>query len=224
MDMNDPLTMTPVEFEIFVRRYLEEQGRKLKTFRTEHLEKVQGVDGDYVIDVTARFEALGADILVMIECKRYSSKPVEREQVQALKQKMDSIGAHKAMLFTTSTFRKGAIDFAAVHGVALIQVSPKGMNYAVKSLLANLGANVIVPISNSIPEFLFDQSLPDCASSKAESKEIAVQVWMIGVLRERLDYLRIVAARGYEVDAGEIESVKTEIAEEEAKLEHMQGE
>jgi len=72
--MNNPLTMTPVEFEIFVRRYLEGQGGNLKDVRTQHLENIQGTDGDYIIDVTARFEALGADFLVLIECKRYTKR------------------------------------------------------------------------------------------------------------------------------------------------------
>ena len=81
--MLDPLEITPEEFEIFVRRRLENQGADLKEFRTEHREVLTGVDGDYEIDVTARFEALGVSFLVLVECKRYASAPVERERSPA---------------------------------------------------------------------------------------------------------------------------------------------
>jgi hypothetical protein len=37
----------------------------------------------YEIDVSVRFEALGADFLVLVECK-HQKRPVERERVQVL--------------------------------------------------------------------------------------------------------------------------------------------
>lgn len=45
--------------------------------------------------------------------------------------------------------------------------------------------------------------------------------FVITILRERLDYLRIVASRGYAVDSHELEVLKAEIVEEEAKLERL---
>jgi restriction system protein len=219
--MNDPLAMTPVEFEIFVRRYLGEQGGNLKDFRTEHLEKLKGTDGDYIIDVTARFEALGADFLVLIECKRYTSAPVEREEVLALNQKKDSIDAHKAMMFTTSTFTKGAIKFAAAHRIALIQITANEINYAVKSWLPNVKACLVAPESVSLGDFLFDYRLPKRQDSETESEELGVQYFMLAILTERLDYLRILSSREHKVDPQDIEDLEAEIAEEEAKLECM---
>jgi restriction system protein len=221
--MNDPLAMTPDEFEIFVRKYLEEQGGNLKDFRTQHLEKMKSTDGDYVIDVTARFEALGADFLVLIECKRYTSAPVEREEVQALNQKRISLGAHKAMMFTTSSFRNGAIKFAAANRIALVQVTVNEVNYAVKSWLPNLRARLLVPESASPGDFLFDGQVPQRPAGSTEPEEVRVQHFVIAVLTERLDHLRIITSRGCEVDAQEIEDLKAEIAEEEAKLGRRRG-
>lgn len=223
MHENDPLAMTPVEFEIFVRRYLEEEGGDLKDFRTQHLENLEGPDGDYIIDVTARFEALGAEFLVLIECKRYTSDPVEREEVQALNQKKDSISAHKAMMFTTSMFRKGAIEFAAAHRIALIRITANEVNYAVKSCLPNIKACLVIPESVSLGDFLFDYHLPVDPVSSAGAEEFGLQHFVIAVLIERLDYLRILSSRGFEVDATAIEDLKAEIAEEQAKLERMRA-
>jgi restriction system protein len=219
--MNNPLAMTPVEFEIFVRRYLEEQGKNLKDFRTQHLENMQGTDGDYIIDVTARFEALGADFLVLIECKRYTSAPVERKEVLVLKQKADSLDAHKAMLFTTSNFSKGAIKFAAGHHIALIQITANEVTYAVKSWLPNVEACFVVPESISLADFLFDHHLLKPPESSGNSEEVGVQDFMMAILRERLDHLRIASSRGYKIDAHAIEDLEAEIAEEEAKLDRM---
>lgn len=221
--MNDPLAMTPVEFEIFVRRYLEEQGGNLKDFRTQHLEKMKSRDGDYEIDVTARFEALGADFLVLIECKRYTSAPVEREEVLVLNQKRVSLGAHKAMMFTTSSFTRGAIEFADANRIALAQVTVNEVNYAVKSWLPNVKAHPVVPESVSISDFLFDDHVPKRPADSTESEEFRVQVFTIAVLTDRLDYLRVLSSRGHEVDAQELEELKAEIAEEEVKLERMRG-
>lgn len=221
--MEDRFLMTPEEFEIAVRDLLEEEGRTLKDFRVQHLEKIQGYDGDYIIDVTARFEALGADFLVLIECKRYTSAPVEREEVQALSQKRISVGAQKAMLFSTSTFRKGAIEFAKANRIALVHVSAERVAYEVKSWLPKIRVELLAPESKSLADFLFDGNIPGEPTSSSQSEAAALQAWKIGVLSQRLDYLRILSARGYEINETELESLREEIAEEEAELERIRA-
>lgn len=118
----DSMMLSPNEFELEVQRILNEEGMGLKDFSTAHLEKMQGTDGDYIIDITARFEALGADFLVLIECKRQSA-PVEREIVQVLADKMRSINAQKGMLFSTAGFRSGAIRYAQDNHIALVYIA-----------------------------------------------------------------------------------------------------
>jgi len=56
---------------------------------------------------------------VLIECKRYN-RPVEREVILSLNSKLHDVGAHKAMIFSTSGFQKGALEYAAAHGIATI--------------------------------------------------------------------------------------------------------
>ena len=128
----DPLTITPVEFELEVKRIIEEEGVGLNNFRTKHLEKIPGIDGDYVIDVTATFDALGADFKVLIECKRHKD-PISRDYVQILKDKVNSTGAHKGMLFSTSTFKSGAVKYAETHGIALIEIKDGKTSYHTKA-------------------------------------------------------------------------------------------
>jgi restriction system protein len=126
----------------------------LTEFRAEHLEKLSSRDGDYVFDVTARFEALGVSFLVVVECKRYKTTPIERELVQVLNQKKQSVAAHKAIMYTTSNYREGAIEFAKTHKIALVQIEFEQVNYAVKAWVGELKARVVFPESESLDKYL----------------------------------------------------------------------
>ena len=96
------------QFELQVKRFLESASGKLEEFKTEHLESIEGPDGTYEIDITARFRILGAKFLVLVECKHHKN-PVGRDYVQVLHAKQVSLGAQKAMLFSTSGFNEGAV-------------------------------------------------------------------------------------------------------------------
>src|SRR5262245_54517289 len=109
------------EFERFVAQALRDLGTGLTDFRLGEQEVVKTADGSYRIDVTARFMALDAAFVVLVECKDHS-RPVEREDVQILADKKRAAGAHKAMLFSTNGFQSGAIEYATHHGIALIRV------------------------------------------------------------------------------------------------------
>jgi restriction system protein len=115
--------LTPARFELQVKKWLESVATTLQSFSAIHQEQLQGADGEYSIDVTARFEALaGATFLVLVECKKHKN-PIKREVVQALHAKQQSVGAQKAMVVSTSAFQSGAVEYAAQHGIALVQVT-----------------------------------------------------------------------------------------------------
>jgi restriction system protein len=127
-----PLSLTPKEYELEVKKSLDGLSLGLTDYYSEHRALVSGVDGEYEIDITVRFTALGVDYLTLVECKRYN-KPVEREKVQALLSKMHSVGAQKGIIFSTSGFQSGATDFAAVHGIALVELLDGSASYFRKS-------------------------------------------------------------------------------------------
>jgi restriction system protein len=127
------MTLTPREFELAVKGILDGSGLSLKSYESAHLNSLTGVDGEYVIDVTARFSALGADFLVLVECKHQKRK-TERQQVQVLLAKVKSVGAHKGMIFSTSGFQAGAIQYADTHGIALVQLASGETTWFSRSL------------------------------------------------------------------------------------------
>jgi restriction system protein len=131
-DQYGPVTLTPLEFEQFVASALARQGVGLRNFAVHHLERLEGVDGEYIMDVTARFDALGADFLVLVECK-HLKRPVERDVVQVLADKVRSVGAQKGMLFATAGFQRGALEYARRHGIALVQVADGRTSYETRS-------------------------------------------------------------------------------------------
>jgi restriction system protein len=111
--------MTPAQFELSVKEYIEALGRHLPDFKVTHNAHVTGTDGVYQVDVLASYTALGVNMVVLIECKRYAL-PVSREKVQVLYDKIRSVGAHKGILFSTCGFQNGAIEYALRHKIALI--------------------------------------------------------------------------------------------------------
>jgi len=115
------INLTPEQFELEVKAILEASANGLSDFSAQHRKSLPGADGEYEIDIFAKFTALGVDFKVLVECKRHSS-PVKREVVQILNDRIRSTGSQKGMLFTTSGFQSGAIDYAAKHGIALVHL------------------------------------------------------------------------------------------------------
>ena len=126
--------MSPAEFEqytlFFLDKLFKERGIERYVIRHDVIKK--GLDGNYQIDVTVEFSVMGVKMLVLVECKHYKA-PVERKQIQILHDKIDSIGAHKGVFVTTSSYQSGAIKYAKTHGIALLAVVEGKLNYYVRS-------------------------------------------------------------------------------------------
>lgn len=127
------IKLTPVQYELEVKKILDATGSSLTGYTSQHLESIEGLDGDYTFDVTVRFSALGADFLVLVECK-HEQRKVERQQVQVLHSKMQSVGAQKGMLFSITGFQSGAIQFADAHGIALVHLADGESAWMTKSM------------------------------------------------------------------------------------------
>lgn len=114
--------ITPEEYELQVKMWLESVGHELDSFSADHREILSGADGEYEIDIVVRFKALGGvQFKTLVECKKHKNS-IKRELVQALYQKQQSLGANKAILVSTSAFQDGSIEFAKTHGIALIRL------------------------------------------------------------------------------------------------------
>jgi len=128
----DPVSLTPREFEQEIQRFFAATGLGLKNLQVIHDEILKVPDGDYQMDVTATFEALGANFLVLIECKQHKH-PIKREIVQALEGKLQSIGAQKGIICATGGFQTGAMRYAKQHGIALVHIVDGRAVYCTKS-------------------------------------------------------------------------------------------
>lgn len=130
MEQHNVCSITPTEFEKYcyeiLAGYAEEE--KLKDFSITHNKVISVTDGDYQIDVYAEFTAMGAKFKVLCECKQYKNS-VSREKVAVLHQKLQSIGAQKGILLSTSDFQSGAIKYAKEHGLTLIRVEDYHFEY-----------------------------------------------------------------------------------------------
>lgn len=115
--------ISPTDFEIFclntLKAYADREG--LKDFSIKHNQKIEANDGTYQIDVIAEYTALGVRHKVIVECKR-KSESIKRGIVAELYAKVQSLGAHKGILISTSGFQSGATLYAKKHGIALWQI------------------------------------------------------------------------------------------------------
>jgi restriction system protein len=130
--LDEPISLAPKRFEEEVEKLIRGLGVNLQEFKTQRLEVLEGSDGEYEIDVTARFEALGASFLVLVECKHHKNA-IKRDVVQVLYDRIRAVGAQKGMIFSTVRFQKGTVSYALKHGIALVQVADGRTCYLTKS-------------------------------------------------------------------------------------------
>ncbi|MCR6523058.1 restriction endonuclease [Lysinibacillus capsici] len=125
------LELTPEEFERYSLDLLFEQTRNLESLVFEHDKVIEAYDGNYQIDGYIEFTFMGVKYKTLVECKHYKSA-ITREKVQILHTKIQSIGAQKGILITTSNFQSGAIEYAKIHGIALIQLTEADIHYEIR--------------------------------------------------------------------------------------------
>jgi hypothetical protein len=125
-------TITARQFEEFVADVLKAAGGHAESFSIETHETIHGSDGTYEFDAVARYRVLGLTHTLLIEAKRHAN-PIKRELVQALHAKLQSVGAHKALMVSASRYQSGAVRYALAHGIALATVSEGRLTFEAKS-------------------------------------------------------------------------------------------
>jgi hypothetical protein len=128
-----PAEITPAEFEQFVADFLTVEYAGLKDLQVTVHDVIEGTDGEYDFDATARYSIGGAAYLLLAEAKRHKN-PIKRELVASLHSKLLSVGAQKAALFSTAPFQSGAVSFAKTHGIALVKVTEGRFTYETRSI------------------------------------------------------------------------------------------
>jgi len=119
-------TITPNDFEKLCLELIQNSSNfsSINDVIVQHDVICKTPDGDYQLDGLIEFTLMNVRFKVIIECKRYKNK-VKRELVAVLHSKMNSIGAQKGIMISTSGFQYGAVQYAKAHGIALIQIIDK---------------------------------------------------------------------------------------------------
>ncbi|MEV6471555.1 restriction endonuclease [Streptomyces sp. NPDC051657] len=134
---------SPRGFELYVKDLALHWGQGLEDLQVTSLEPIEATDGtSYTMDVVTRFRALGlAQFVVLWECKR-KSRPVERSDVQILRDKLNELGAHKGVMMSVSGYQSGAVEYAKKHGIATVQIFDQVAKYLSFSNLGPVPARV----------------------------------------------------------------------------------
>ncbi|MEU4635406.1 restriction endonuclease [Micromonospora chalcea] len=120
--------ITPKAYEEAVAGIAKSMNLDLVGWEVKHLDPLGGLDGTYIMDVTARFQLAGMDFLILFECKRHKD-PVKRSDVQVLLTKLQSTGAQKGVVVAASGFQSGALEFAKAHGIACVRLVDNAWTY-----------------------------------------------------------------------------------------------
>lgn len=80
---------------------------------------VEGARGWDNVDVWVEFESLGIGEQWLVECKD-ESRPAVKDDVRALRTRVENIGASRGVLVSRRGFQKGCVDLAANTNILLI--------------------------------------------------------------------------------------------------------
>jgi hypothetical protein len=122
----------PTDYELAVTDIAKSMDLQITDWQVQHLEPVEGLEGSFDIDVTARFRLAGMDFLILFECKRHSSA-VKRDHVLALHAKLQSVGAQKGVIVAASGFQSGALQYARAHSIACVRLIDNAWTYLTRS-------------------------------------------------------------------------------------------
>ncbi len=110
------------EYEQQVKDVLISAGGQV-TLRVDGKRLLAVEEGEYEVDAYAEVVLFGGALIkIIVECKRHT-RPVARDFVLALHGKIQALGAHKGMLFSTSGFQRAAVSYARKHGIALVKLN-----------------------------------------------------------------------------------------------------
>lgn len=140
--------MTPEEFELQCIELLNSVKNGLHGCKLEHNKICTTDDGHYQLDAFIEFELFGVKYKTIVECKKYNNK-IKRSQIQVLYDTIRSTGSHKGIFISTSSYQKGAMDYAKKHGIALMQIVDGFL------LTIQNSASPRIPLRVSIPEYFF---------------------------------------------------------------------
>ena len=177
--------ISPTDFEEYCIKILTAYAEceNLKDFSITHNEKIKTADGEYQIDIYAEFVAISVKFKVLVECKRYS-RPVEREKVVLLSDKVRSVGANKGVLISTSGFQSGTVEYAKIHGISLIQIFDKHIMHIQASASSTIDTKRLEFINQSPPYYAYQWGV---MMSDFPDKKIYPTTRMDMELKERIN-------------------------------------
>jgi len=125
--------MSSNEFEMYTEKVVQHLTKDSEiNFKIDRDINLNAYDGTYQIDIYMEYEVVGVTYKTLIECKKYKRR-VERKDIAILNEKLKSTGSHKGILFSTSGFQSGALKYAKVHGIALVQIIDGKLLYETRS-------------------------------------------------------------------------------------------
>ena len=126
------IDLSPKEYEDFVKEWFDEEFGVMNEYESKVRTKEKAHDGEFEIDIKIKFRLSGFDFVLLVECKKHKNS-IKREVAQILHQKMQSLGAQKAVICSTSDFQSGTLEYSKKHGIACIRMALGESNFHTRS-------------------------------------------------------------------------------------------
>lgn len=104
------------------------------------------------VDVSVRFRHGYYEYLIIIECKDYKKK-VSVDKVEALRTKMEDVGADKGVMVSTNGFQKGAVKAAAAYNIGLFTLTEEVSDWtkAIREEVITFPFPTVVKFEHPVP-------------------------------------------------------------------------
>lgn len=136
--------LSPVEFEKYCLDLLKSTSKEFEKCKFSHNQILKTHDGNYQLDGLIEFTFQGIKYKTVVECKKYKSK-IKRSQIQVLYDTVQKVGANKGIFISTSSFQKGAMEYARTHGITLLQIVDGFVMTIQNSLPSKITLNFCTP-------------------------------------------------------------------------------
>lgn len=160
-----PANITPQDFELFcmktIKAYAEKEG--LGEYTVKHNQMIETHDSTYQIDVLVEYMLLGCKHTIVVECKKHSHS-IKRSVVTDIYTKMQSMGAQKGIVISTSGFQSDAVKFAEEHGIALWQICDRNIKHISASANPSIPPQILFQLEAEkyLPKYILMEW--DCAA------------------------------------------------------------
>lgn len=201
--------MNSTQYEELCRFYISRMLRvEIDSIRSGHIPnpiRQNFPPYEHQIDLYWETEDAVSRYLSIANAKWRGTSRVDQPEILLLAQVRQKVSAHKALMITNSSFTRGALAAAQDDRIGLHIVTPSFDRLllperdkdGIQKVLAEIEAKDGRVFNAQIANKSFGSSEASETKEPVVDPKVNAELWYIGELERHLDYLRLIASKGY---------------------------